>query len=85
MVKNNYKTVTTRDIKESNAKLKLQVIAKYETKLDEATEKLQLVKKEREESRNVMHDVGLANKMDVLQSEIDTLQFCIKTLLNHKL
>jgi hypothetical protein len=84
MVKNTYKKVTSRDIKESNAKLKLQVIEKYEERQDKATAELNKVKREREKSRNVMHDVGLKNQMDILQAEIDTLQFCMKTLINQK-
>jgi hypothetical protein len=84
MTKNTYKTITPADIKESLARLKVQVITKYNDRFEQATKELQEVTKEREESRNVMHDIGLKNKIDILNAERHSLDWCIRTLKETK-
>ena len=78
--KNTYKKITPADLKESLARLKVEVIRKYTKQFKEAEKKLKAVKKERETSRNVMHDVGLKNKIDILEAEMHSLNWCATTL-----
>jgi len=78
------KTFTKEDIQESLARLKVQVITKYQDRFDEASDELKSVQKERETSRNVMHDVGLKNKIDILEAERHSLDWCIRTLKEQK-
>jgi len=84
MTKNTYKTITPEDIKESLACLKVQVIKKYTKQFKEAEKTWKAVTKERESSRNVMHDVGLKNKIDILEAEMHSLNWCAQTLKDQK-
>jgi hypothetical protein len=84
MTKNTYKKITPKDIKESLALLKVQTIKQYTKRYNEAKSELEAVKKEREDSRNVMHDVGLKNKEDIIVAEMICLNWCAQTLKDQK-
>ena len=77
MNKNTYKTITVEDLNKSIKTLKANTIKKYKEQYDKAKLKLQEITKEREESRNVMHDVGLKNKIDIQEAKMKAIKFSL--------
>jgi hypothetical protein len=84
MTKNTFKPLTTEDLKQGIKTLKVDTIKKYKEKHTTAKKKYLEIRRERETSRNVMHDVGLENKMSIELAEMKTIEWCIKTLNEQK-